>query len=185
MYLSSFAQVGFSATDSKGSLGRKLTMGLSRNLLLDPYWNARSLPDGSWMLFRTMWLGGLRTEAVLAKLPPFPQADVIDRSDFVPMTVSVSSSSIPATNNVLVEFGYAENGGIEDYFCTSRREACAKGAQAGYGMIGDSISGVPCTGSCSVAIPAVPGRVLYYRVVYRDSQNRTLTFSTPGVVLVP
>jgi hypothetical protein len=185
MYLSSMGQIGFGANDAKGAQGRKLTMGLGRNLLLDPYWNARSLPDASWMLFRSVWLGGVRTEALAAKLPPYPQTDNIDRSDFVPLEVGVTGKAVAGTDNVVMQFGYAENGGAEDYFCTSRREACVKGSGSGYRMASDAVAGVPCANACTVTIPGIPGRVIYYRVVYRDAQGNELATSAPAVTMVP
>jgi hypothetical protein len=185
MYLSSMGQVGFGENDAEGRLGRRLTMGLSRNLLIDPYWNARALPDASWMLFRSVWLGGLRTEALLAKLPPYPQPDEVRRSDFVPMTVTANGRTVAGTDNVVVQFGYAENGGAGDYFCTSRREACVKGSADGYGMESDTVAGAPCEATCSVTVPAITGRVLYYRLVFRDAQNRVIVASSPAVALVP
>ena len=185
MYLSSIGQVGFSATDPKGSLGRKLTMGLSRNLLLDPYWNARSLPDASWMMFRSVWLGGVRTEALLAKLPPYPEKDDIDRSDFVPLTVNVPARGIAGTDNIVMQFGYAENGAPADYFCTSRREACVKGSASGYAMAGDQVAGVSCAAGCSVTIPGISGRVVYYRLQYRDAGGNVIALTAPTVALVP
>jgi hypothetical protein len=185
MYLSSVGQIGFETNDPKASLGRKLTMGLGRNMLVDPYWNQRALPDASWMLFRSVWLGGVRTEALLAKMVPYPKPDGIDRSDFVPMTVTATGQAVAGTDNVTVQFGYAENGGMEEYFCTSRHEACVKGSAGGYGMAGDTIAGVPCSGPCSITVPAISGRAMYYRVIYRDAENRVLAASAPAVSLVP
>ena len=185
MYLSSIGQIGFGANDPKGNLGRKLTMGLSRNLLLDAYWNVRALPDASWMLFRSVWLGGVRTEALAAKWSPYPEPDGIDRSDFVPMTVTATGQTVAGTDNVTVQFGYAENGGPEDYFCTSRREACVKGSASGYGMAGDAIAGSAVHGACSITVPAISGRVMYYRMIYRDAGNRVLATSAPAVAMVP
>ncbi len=186
-YLSSIGQIGFGTNDLKGNLGRKLTMGLGRHLLYDVYWNARSFADASWALIHTMWLGGLRTEAMLAKLPPYPQPDGIDRTDFIPLQVSASTRGLNGIDNVVLQFGYAENGTPDQFFCTSRQEACVKGAQSGnsYGMAGDAIKGVSCQNGCTLNLPGLSGRVAYYRILYRDRSNRVITTSQVSATIVP
>jgi hypothetical protein len=187
MYLSSIGQVGFGANDPKGNLGRKLTMGLGRHLLYDTYWNARAFSDASWMLIHAIWLGGLRTEAMLAKLPPYPQPDGIDRTDFIPLQISATTRGMSGVSNAILQFGYEENGQPTDFFCTSRREACVKGAQSGnsYGMASDPIVGVACQNGCNLSLPGIPGRVAYYRVVYRDGANNVIGTTPISAAIVP
>jgi hypothetical protein len=187
MYLSSIAQVGFGANDPKGSLGRKLTMGLGRHHLYDSYWNVRPFSDASWMLFRSLWLNGVRTEAMLAKLPPYPPLDGIDRSDFVPLKINAVTRGMEGVNNAILQFGYEENGQATDFFCTSRREACVKGAHTGnsYGMASDAVTGVACQNGCTIMLPGLSGRVAYYRVVYRDGANTVIGMTPISAAIVP
>jgi hypothetical protein len=162
-------------------------MGLGRHLLFDGFWNARALPDASWMLFRSLWLGGLRTEALLAKLPPYPQPDGIDRTTFVPLTVTAVTRGMTGVDNAILQFGYAENGDPGSYFCTSRQETCVKGAQSGnaYGTASDTIAGVACGNGCTLTLPGISGRVAYYRIVYRDRSNQPIGMSPPSAAIVP
>jgi hypothetical protein len=37
-----------------------------------------------------------------------------------------------------------------------------------------SLIGVPCRSGCTITIPALPGRVVYYRVEARDSAGKTI-----------
>jgi hypothetical protein len=47
------------------------------------------------------------------------------------------------------------------------------------------VSGVACVGGCSVAIPAISQRILYYQVKYRDASNNTVATSQIQTVAVP
>src|SRR5205823_11379360 len=64
-YLNSISQVGFKRTDFTGALGRALTKGLARYRYMDPYWHGKTLSDGSWVLFRSMWVNGAWVEVLL------------------------------------------------------------------------------------------------------------------------
>ncbi len=153
--------------------------------------NVKASPDGKWMLFRSNLIG---------KLPPYPATDEYDRSKFIPMVLSVTAPPDTGVDNVLVVFGYD----ALNLYCTSRREACISttvGPPAN-GFDGDNPfwfvnsdmaskggawngSGVPCSTTCSVAIPALPERILYYRVIYRDASNNILRGGPIQVTSVP
>jgi hypothetical protein len=87
----------------------------------------------------------------------------------------------------VIEFGYAENGDPNNMYCTTRQEACVKGAQPGndYAFANDSVAGVSCSGGCSISVPGLSQRILYFRVKYRDSGNKVLAVSSPLAVAVP
>lgn len=120
----------------------------------------------------------LRTSAVL-KLPAMPAGDSIRRSTFVPMAFSVTPPQ--GTDNIVVEFGYDAG-----FRCSENRaEACIaskatldeanpytypserSGGEA-------DIAGVSCSSSCSVTVPALSNRILYWRVKYRNASNGLL-----------
>jgi hypothetical protein len=185
-YLNAVVQFGFERSDPTGALARALTKGLIRYRVLDANENVHGLPDASWLLVEGKALQGGMSEWLAAKLPPYPQEDSTVRGTFVPTPISIAAEPGPNVDNVVVQFGYAENGAPESFFCTSRREACVAtsgsasesnpfqfGSDGADGTLA-SIAGVPCAAGCSITIPALPQRVLYYQVVYRDSSNRVI-----------
>ena len=46
-------------------------------------------------------------------------------------------------------------------------------------------TGIPCAAGCSVELPAISQRVLYYRVEYRDNANRVIQLGPTQVAAVP
>jgi hypothetical protein len=50
---------------------------------------------------------------------------------------------------------------------------------------GENPHGMPCSTGCTIAIPAISQRVLYYQVQYRDKSNHTLSASPYQAVVVP
>lgn len=143
------------------------------------FWNSRTLPDGSW-LFTALPDGSVKLFRV-----PVRAADTEDRSGYVPVQVAIPA--VTGAANAVVEFGYAENGDAGAFYCTARQEACVAqspsidSAQPFFFAQTEAalIAGAPCASGCTVAVPAVPGRVLYYQVVYRDSQGSVLPTRTP------
>jgi hypothetical protein len=125
--------------------------------------NVKADPDGNYVFFRN--------DPWYANLPPFPGAESLNLSTFIPQTVTVGTAP-PRTSRLLVEFGYDEN-----FHCSDNRaEAC----YAVSSTLNESnpflwaaelttSSGVPCSSGCSVTIPKIPGRVLRYQLVYRDA----------------
>jgi hypothetical protein len=175
-------QVGFATADPLGNYSRVLTHALSRYFWIDQFWNAKTTPDGKWLLFRTPWADGVRGQAFVAKIPPYPPADTVNRTDFQLIPIGVAPPTTLAVDNAVVEFGYNSN-----FFCTSRKDPCVRGNQGGtvYAFASENPAGMPCTTGCTISIPAISQRVLYYSVIYRDAQNNILLQSGPGVVTVP
>jgi hypothetical protein len=133
--------------------------------------NARALPDGQWMVFPTTIFDDNtsgESTSMLARIPPMPAWDGIDRTDFVPITVTVPGRA--GAKKTIVEFGYDP---ALSFRCTQRREACIADT-ATYDLSDpykfaetDDYSGVDCTADCSIQIPAIADRILYYRWKYR------------------
>lgn len=132
--------------------------------------NARALPDGEWMVFPTTIFDDHSTgenTSMLARIPPLPAPDGIDRSTFVP--VAVSSPPVPGAERTVVAFGYDPS---MQFRCTQRREACVA-VSAAYDRADpykfantDSYTGVDCRAGCTVTLPAISDRVVYYRWIY-------------------
>jgi hypothetical protein len=99
-------------------------------------------------------------------------------------------------DNAVVQFGYAENGDPKNFYCSSRQEKCLATAATvpavpflfpseGTGGLEAGVTGLPCAGGCTVAIPAISQRMLYYQVKYRDASNRTVATGQVETVAVP
>lgn len=144
----------------------------------------RPLANGKWVL-ATDWQ---IYQIALVKVPPVVK-DSVNRSTFVPVAVRIGS--VPrGTDNVVVEFGYAERGAPDQYRCTSRAEACvATGSTVNesnpFFFASESFSGLPCSSGCTIAIPAYPSRVVYYRVRYRDGGNQVLHQGPMEIAVAP
>jgi len=195
-YLNAIGQYGFAQTDFKGALGRMLTKGLGHYKYRDDYFHGKALPDGSWTFLLTEWVNGASTEWIAAKMPPYPPADTIDRSTFIPVPVKLTPPTGLAVDNVVVQFGYAENGNPSGFYCTSRQEKCMAAAATvpaipfvfaseGAGGVESGVTGLSCVNGCTVAIPALSQRMLYYQVIYRDAANQTLAKGQVEVTAVP
>ena len=50
-------------------------------------------PDGAWMFVPCWWLNGVRSEICGVYMPPFPAADSVNRTTFVPFDVNVSGTA--------------------------------------------------------------------------------------------
>jgi hypothetical protein len=195
-YLNSIVQVGFKKNDFTGELGRTLTRGLARYKIVDGYWHGKVLSDASWVMFRSMYTSGAWTDILLGKLPPFPPTDSVVRWSFQPVPVKLTPPPGLTVDNAVVQFGYAENGDPAKFYCSSRQEKCLATATTvptvpflfpseGTGGLEAGVTGLPCANGCTVAIPAVSQRMLYYQVKYRDASNKTVATGQVETVAVP
>jgi hypothetical protein len=153
-------QVGVDKPDAAGLYWRRMSNFFNGIGWTDNFWNARSLPDASWMFSNGKWMNGVDTQIMMAKLPPWPAQDTIQRNKFVPVTISFTTAS---TKTYRARFGY--NPAEE---CTTRAEQCVTigdTSSTPYGWLSEGLTGTVCTaGLCKVTIPAIAGRVLYYQM---------------------
>jgi hypothetical protein len=119
-------------------------------------------PDASYLLFAGFLTSGYHTGLMMAKLPPFSNDSMV-RSTYVPVTVSGTGAS------VYVEFGYDEYGsdGVTKFYCATRAENCRVAAAAidentPFKFASEALTNA---NGYSIAIPALPGHILYYHVV--------------------
>jgi len=91
----------------------------------------------------------------------WPGYDGTDRSTFVnvPVRVRVDDGFVAAR----IRFGYAENGPADQFFCTSRQEACSTGGDP-FAWESEGPAWTSCRTRCLIEVPARSGRVLYYAV---------------------
>jgi hypothetical protein len=160
-------QQDISRNDPAGTNWRKLTMGFSGPGRQFQFGSFIPDPTGTWAFMQGYWLDGVRNDLLIAKLPPWPNPlDVTtNRSTFVTQTVSLGSS---ANQEARVRFGYAENGPPASFFCTARQEACSTGGTP-YSFESENPQWQTCSGGCSISIPAISGRVLYFAIDRRDA----------------
>ena len=195
-YLNSVIQVGFKQNDFTGALGRSLSKGLGRYRLPDDYWHGKALSDASWLMFRSMYTNGAWTDILLGKLPPYPPTDSVARWKFQAIPVKLTPPPGLSVDNAVVQFGYAENGSPGGFFCTSRQEKCLATAAAipttpfafpsdGAGGLESGVAGLACANGCTIAVPAISQRMLYYQVKYRDASNKTLATGQMEVIAIP
>lgn len=188
-YLNSVNQMGFGGgNDLTGLYGRGLSKGFGHYKLFNGFWSAQAMPDASWVMYPGFY--GI----LLSKLPPFPAADGIVRTTFVPVPIN-SLPAVGGADNVIVEFGYAENGDPANRFCTSRQETCiAKDDTVqtipfqfpsdGTGGVATGITGMSCAAGCSLVLPGISQRMIYYVVKYRASGSGNATIQTNAVKIV-
>ncbi len=177
-------QVGMNDSDLTGVNQRVLTKFVAARVL-SPFWTPYVLPNGKWMIFESQFSGdGTANKALmLGKIPPPDEQDKLDRTTFVPITLR-----IPARpgSSAFVRFGYAENGDPGTFFCTSRQENCvtAKPGDQAVDVVNpfyfeqaeaQSYQAVDCSNGCSITIPGIPQRVVYYQVVFNQAGDVTQT----------
>jgi hypothetical protein len=187
-YTGAVTQFG-TAQDNVGAGVRRLGTNYSKWNQQYIYWNVSATPNGSGMASNARWLDGVRDDDLFTILPPYPAPDSLARNSFIPVLVQVSPTANLNIDNVLIEFGYGENGDPNAYYCTSRQEACVavvspvNTAVPFYFESTEQYAGAPCVGGCTITIPAVSQRVLYYRIKFRDVSGITLGTSA-GQALV-
>ncbi len=187
IYNQAIAQIG-PTVRANGKNGRMLTHALTTYNRQDVYWNVRGLPNGSGMLFvlpNDPFYGNGAGQLFYAKIPPFT-VDATLRNDFlsIPVTIPANASATSAS----VIFGYAENGSPENFYCTSRKEACVKASESAsdYSFASASYTPVSCASGCTINIPAIPERIVYLKVQYHSANGSIIqTLSTQAVAAEP
>jgi hypothetical protein len=187
-------QYTLDSTDRSGASRRALVSATARLRMVYGFENNQLLPDNSWILYRQEWLNYQRPEMWMAKMLPYPPEEPggsVNRGTFVPMSVSLKPPAGLRVNNAIVEFGYQEYRAPQLLNCTTRNDACVaaaslvpSGDQPFY-FASENPAGASCASGCTIAIPAISQRVLYYQVKYRAANNTVLSSDPPIAVVVP
>ena len=193
MVYNSIMQIGLKWIDNTGKYQRMYTRGLTHGRREQPFWHGHNLPNSRWMILLTSWADDLMDQIFAVKVTPPPPIDSIARNTFIPIRVTLKPPARLNVSNAFVEFGYSEYGAAGSYFCTSRAESCAASASQVNPTNpfyfetteASSLTGVPCSGGCTIAIPGVSQRVVYGRVVYRDGTGKALARSIPFAIATP
>jgi hypothetical protein len=135
------------------------------------------------------WLDGVRTEWLAYRIPPAFPTDNVNRTTFVP--VNVSYQGVTFASNIRARFGYLENGG-DLLRCTAYAQDCSTEIPSGapsdpYSFTNESVTRQSCTSSavCTVIIPSLPNRMLYYVIDRLDANGDVVTSSAMQAVAVP
>jgi hypothetical protein len=215
-YTGNVVQYSVTAQDVVGASLRKMGSAFAKWNQFDVYWNTFPAPNGALFGSLARWLEGVRSDDLITTMPPFPVVDNVVRSTFIPIAVSTSAQT--GAQTAIVEFGYAENGPANAYYCTSRQETCVATAGAGIGTGGtvgnggtggngsngangsggnsnplnpfsfersETFSRVPCSGGCSIVVPVLSQRVLYYRWKYFDQRGNEVSTGSANAVVTP
>jgi hypothetical protein len=184
-------QFSLTANDEAGALTRTLVTATGRLGMFYGFENNRLLPDNSWLIFSQQWANFNGHAMWMAKMPPYPAADSVNRGAFVPFPIEARPPAGLAVNNAAVRFGYQEYGAPGSLNCTTRNDAClATGStipagNAPFYFASENPSGLACASGCAIVVPAISQRVLYYQVVYRDANNVVLATSEMMAAVVP
>jgi len=176
-------QAGMDQADARGVYWRGLgRMWRAWNGNLDGFANARSTPDGSWAFVTRPWADGVHCDWFAVKLPPWPGQDAVNRAGFVAVPVTVNAA--PGSTQVRIRFGYAENGSPTSFFCTTRQEACTTSG-APFAYASDTQTDAGCATGCTVNIPAIGGRVVYYEIDWLDASGNLVAASPLAAAATP
>jgi hypothetical protein len=175
--------------DVTGDAVRRLGPNYGKWNQFDVFWNGFMAPNNAMMGTWVRWLDGVRMEDLLTVLPPFPASDGVARSGFIPVSLTINPPPGLPVQSAIVEFGYVENGGPSNYYCTSRQETCvATGSTVNQSAPfsfeqSETYTPAPCAGGCTIAIPALSQHALYYRWKYLGASGRVIETSQAHVVL--
>jgi len=167
-------QMRIDQNDPSGLWQRRLGYGLTRPGSQYVYSKTGLMPDGQALMFTAFNLQGVYSLPVMMKLPTWP-TDAVKRNTYVPVTVTGSGSAF-------IEFGYDEFGHRDNFFCTPRSEACRVTSQTlneAEPFQYASEASAPATGTWTITIPALPGRVVYFRTVIGGVTGPTQALPIP------
>ena len=124
-----------------------------------PYWGSNHTPGGRHMLATASGMtSGVRHNVWLISVPPIPNRKQPRAGGLSRMTVSVGDRA--GMTHARIRFGTSPA-----FFCTTRQEQCLTDSViTPYAFItSDSLTATACSTGCTIRVPAMPGRVLFYR----------------------
>jgi hypothetical protein len=186
-------QMQIDPVDTTATRMRRLTLGLAAPGIHWTFQTWLQTPGSQWGFFSTPYVNGLRNEYFAMKLPPWPggtygqQDDPAKRADFIRYQVAVPPA--PGAAYARARFGYAENGPVSSFLCTSRGEACSTDIPTAsptdlYSFMSQATSHQACTSNCKLVIPAVSGRMLYYVIDRLNSAGIVIATSPLTVTAI-
>ncbi|HYL78115.1 MAG TPA: hypothetical protein VEU96_28125 [Bryobacteraceae bacterium] len=192
-YTGQVIQFRLDRPDSTGIGARKFGYAHGMPGLQYQFSNCRTTPDAAFLFCIADWLDGVRSEWVAMKIAPMPVSDSVNRTSFVPVTLTHTQSS--GASYIRARFGYLENGGSM-LRCTPYQVECSTEIPAAapddpYSFTNESVvrqtcgDGRPLDIRCTITIPAISNRMLYYVVDRLDSFGNVVASLPMNVVAVP
>ena len=153
--------------DTEGSDQRLLTSAFRPYGTHYPYWGVTAHPAGQVALMTSAgMLEGIRHVVMIAKLPRWVDSSP-RRNKLGGVAVKVGARE--GMTHARVRFGYNTS-----FQCTERSEACLTDASiAPFAFESDTLTPVTCASGCTISVPAMPGRLLYYRLETFDGSAWT------------
>jgi hypothetical protein len=121
----------------------------------------------------------------MAKLPPFPSNQPSYSQNFAPIVITLGANSY--YDQARIRFGYVENSGNPSSFCcTQRADACMTStAVLPFAFVSENAAWATCSGGCTISVPAIPGRVLYYVIDRKNSSSGQVNTSEIRTSVTP
>ena len=172
-----FTHVTRQTNENLGRWERRITTGGGRYNGQDTYSNSKLIFNSNLLLFNCAAPNLQRAQDIcVGPMLPDPPLDPVLRNDFFAYPVQFDSTAKYAE----VQFGYAENGAAEQFYCTSRQEACNTSSPAGapFNWEGETRTLTNCSQGCTISVQAIPDHVVYFR---KRWSNDGVTWNTGPV----
>lgn len=173
-----FTQYDMTTSEWYGTRQRTLTSLLNGPGRTDNYANIHSLATGDWLMGVVKWGDGKRSDMFAVQSPPWPNYDSVSRNQYVQVPVQMTGGT---GVTVRVRFGYSPS-----LFCSTRQEQCTTAVPTSnsdpFVWASETQQWANCLTTCTVNIPAIAGRVLYYTIDTKIGSG-TSSVSMPPLVV--
>lgn len=178
-------QFRISVNDSTGAYSRGISGGMSSFGRQWPYSTAVMHPSGLWSIIpANQYSEGHGLITWLVSMPTW-NPDSVVRNDFVQTSISVSAGNQYAR----IRFGYGDDGTPSQMFCTQRADSCVTDRTTSpYAFLAvDPLAPAnTCTSGCTINVPALAGKLLYYRIERStDGTNFTTSGDIQAIPIAP
>ena len=163
-------------SDVFGTRIRRLTMSMTGPAAQYQYSSPHMVSNGKWGLIVAGWPNLMKYDLLAYKIPYMPNEDGVDRSQFIPIPVSISGGFA----KVRIAFGYDEYGTANQFYCTPRAEKCVTDSVITPFAFAtsDSLTATSCSTGCTILVPSISGRVVYMQIE-KSNDNYVTTFVEP------
>lgn len=178
---------GTQESDYTGSKMRRLSMGLTGLTNQYQYTSPHMIQDGSMAIIKPGLAGGGHPDLWIAEVPAPAPFDSIDRTTYIPVTIKIGAGFAFGR----VRFGYLENNNgnnTNKFHCTSYQDDCLTDnaiVPFAYDTSDSGKAGIACSSGCSITVPAISRRVMYYQTESCTGANTGCVRGAIQVVVVP